>query len=181
MSRKVLVYSSVLILALAQITSCALPLGCVHLIDSHVQFNLNDLQKNNNYEIDVPEQYKSLTPDPTKSFKLVFNFCTKAQPPITDCEESNYAMGYLYTDDKTIDQPEESSQLKNSDYKTCMPMSNVNTSWEYLKATDDSQFSKVINYLNQQVEGLKGRLRRNRLLQTEDKALGIKAIATNID
>lgn len=90
-------------------------------------------------------------------------------------------MGYLYTDDKSTDPPKESTQVKGSDYKTCMPLSNVNTTWEYLKATDDSPFSKVLNYLNDQVEGLKGRLRRNRLLQTQDPALGIKAIAINID
>lgn len=67
-----------LIALVATFTLQSIPLSCMHILDSHIQFNLNDLQEKNNYDIDIPAVYRPLLPDPTKEYKLAFNFCTKA-------------------------------------------------------------------------------------------------------
>lgn len=73
-----IILSIVLIFTLASIGKSSLPLSCNLLIDSQYQFNLNDLQSDTNYDLEVPLEFKPLTPEPTKTYKLVFNFCTKA-------------------------------------------------------------------------------------------------------
>ena len=45
----------------------------------------------------MPEEYRSLTPDPDFNYKLTFNFCTNPEAPFEDCTTSIYSMGYLYT------------------------------------------------------------------------------------
>jgi hypothetical protein len=145
----------------------------------HIQFNLGDLQKGNNYDLDVPEEYKALTPDPLKTYKIAFNFCTKAQKPLVGCASSNYSMAYLYTED---DEAKPEADLEKDDLDKCMPLTDENTSWKYVEAKKDSTNKRILAFVQKYVDRVKNRV-YGRVLEDEDdsEVLGIRGIASNSD
>jgi hypothetical protein len=146
MRRNLFIIVPVLLLAMASVGKSALPLKCVQLVDSHIQFNMNDLQKDGNYDLEVPLQYKLLTPNPLQNYRLTFNFCTKADPPLIDCTASIYSMAYLYTNDNSTNEKRENKGEKKvgADLTKCMPLSNQNTSWDYLNAIEESSIKRLL-------------------------------------
>jgi hypothetical protein len=94
-------------------------------------------------------------------------------------------MAYLFTDDPDSDKAGE----KNEDLKKCMPLTDKNTSWQYLKAKDDPTNKRILQVVQGMVDKLKNRLfekvpsltKKKLSEDDEDKVLGIRGIATNTD
>lgn len=164
---------SLLILATLNPVITQKPLGCFLIVDSSIKFNLNRLQKESNYLLEVPEEFRPLTPDPQKDYKLTFNFCTNPTVPSEDCLSSIYSMGYLYTLDPARILP------KTDDLKKCLPVTDRESTWLYLKALDDptNQFFTP----KFKIQSTTSVSMVHRVLQNEEgKIIGIRGIATNL-
>ena len=114
-----------------------------------------------------------MTPDPENEYKLTFNFCTNPEAPFEDCTTSIYSMGYLYTLDPA------KPKVAAEDLKKCLPVSDRDSTWQYLKALDDpTNQIKSPDPISRVREPTK--MLHRVLLSEEGKVLGIRGIATNI-